>query len=354
MKIRDVRFFRFTLPLKEPLLIGANRITQREGWLLQLTSENGFSAFGEASPLPGLHRETPAQCANELLTVKKMLLQLPSFEQADQTEFLNRLREHLSLSPSMWFALDSALLSLAGRFRKQDFPDQIPEVKVNALLTGETKTWPEQANEAINKGFHSLKIKVGRHDLSEELLALKKLLRTLPENVLLRLDANRSWTLKEATRLAALPAERIEYIEEPLQNPDDIPQFYRQTGIAVALDETLREAQAEPLLAQSAVNAIVLKPSILGGWLPTVQWAQTAKAHNKTIIISDTFSSGVGLQILADWIVRLGATQTAHGLDTYRFLADDVLKAPLEFSNGALQIRPIRPQDVDWSKVSAP
>ncbi len=353
MKIRDVRWYRFTLPLKEPLLIGANRITQREGWLLQLSDENGFSAFGEASPLPGLHNETLMQCVDEFRIIKQRLVELPNFKAEEITRILKSLRNRLSLSPSVWFALDGALISLSER-PEQDVTNRRAKVNVNALLSGNVETWATQATEAVAEGFRSLKIKVGRQDLSEELSALKALLRTLPANVSLRLDANRFRTLKEAIHLAALPAERIEYIEEPLQNPADIPQFFRQTGIAVALDETLREAQAKQLLTQPAVNAMVLKPSILGGWLPTVQWAQTAKTHNKTIVISDTFSSGVGLQVLADWIVRLGATQTAHGLDTYRFLADDVLGTPLEFSNGALQIRPIRPQDVDWSKVSAP
>ena len=353
MKIRDVRWYRFTLPLKEPLFIGANRITQREGWLLQLSAENGLTAFGEAAPLPGLHNETLMQCADEFRAIKQKLLALANFKAEEITRTLKSLRNRLSLSPSVWFALDGALISLSER-PKQDVTNRRAKVNVNALLSGNAETWATQATEAVAEGFRSLKIKVGRQDLSKELSALKALLRTLPENVSLRLDANRSRTLKEAIRLAALPAERIEYIEEPLQNPNDIPQFFRQTGIAVALDETLREAQAKQLLTQPAVKAMVLKPSILGGWLPTVQWAQTAKTHNKTIVISDTFSSGVGLQILTDWIARLEITQTAHGLDTYRSLADDVLGRPLEFSNGALQIRPIGPQDVDWSKVSAP
>ncbi len=138
----------------------------------------------------------------------------------------------------------------------------------------------------------------------------------MPRQARLRLDANCIWSLKEACVFFDLAGrQKIEFIEEPLSDISQLDQFYQQGHMPVALDETL---SVMPTLAQhEAVRAFVLKPMILGGIIPTLDWIQEAELQEKKVIISSCFESTVGLKVLANLACLTG--QTA-GFGTERWL----------------------------------
>jgi len=145
----------------------------------------------------------------------------------------------------------------------------------------------------------------------------------LPGDGRLRLDRNRIWSLKEACIFFELAGrQKIEFIEEPLNDIGQLDQFYQQTHMAVALDETLfggLSATHAPasLAGHEAVRAYVLKPMILGGIIPTLDWIREARDLHKKVIISSSFESTVGLKVLANLACLTG--QIA-GLGTERWL----------------------------------
>ena len=113
-------------------------------------------------------------------------------------------------------------------------------VPVSALLAGESPAaLLASARAALARGFSVLKIKVGRPDgAAWELAALRALRLQLGPAVTLRLDANRAWSLAEATaRLDPLVELAPELIEEPLSQVRELPHL--RTSLPVALDEQL-------------------------------------------------------------------------------------------------------------------
>ena len=56
----------FRLPLRAPLATARGPIPFRDGALLSLRDRDGLEGSGEASPLPGFHREDAAASAREL------------------------------------------------------------------------------------------------------------------------------------------------------------------------------------------------------------------------------------------------------------------------------------------------
>ncbi len=118
------------------------------------------------------------------------------------------------------------------------------------------------------------------------------LLEALPD-LRLRLDANRSWTRAKADGFAKYvnPAwrDRIAFWKSPCKTRDESRDFARATGIAIALDESVREAdfvvQAEP-----GVAAIVIKPTLVGS---TARCRAVAQAHaaRLTAVISSSIES---------------------------------------------------------------
>lgn len=109
-------------------------------------------------------------------------------------------------------------------------------------------------------------MKVSLYEAVRDGLQASMLLEALPD-LRLRLDANRAWTLEKARQFAryispALRA-RIDFIEEPCQTRDASRQFAQETGIAIAWDESVREADFR-IVAEPGLAALVIKPTLTG------------------------------------------------------------------------------------------
>ena len=165
----------------------------------------------------------------------------------------------------------------------------------------------------------AVKLKVGRDDLPMEIELVKAVRERLPSDVQLRLDANQAWTLDEATTFVdSLRGMDVEYIEEPLQNPQQLEQLFSQTGVRYALDETL--SQHDEIDSWPNAAALICKPTILGGRAAV----ERLSATGKPITFTAAFESGVGIarivQLAAEFSPNLAA-----GLDTIDWLEDDLL-----------------------------
>ena len=160
-------------------------------------------------------------------------------------------------------------------------------------------------------------------------------------NVSIRCDANRLWTLHMALRFARRLAERnctLEYLEEPVENPEDLAQFAREGGIPVAVDESIDDGAFMPCAASAAqstsgtqdlvgcipgeaVSAMVIKPSLLGSLERTCALLRWGALHGVKCVISSTFESPVGMAVIgsvaaaADSLQRQ-AGQSAHAIQS--------------------------------------
>ncbi len=347
MKRHIIELYRFKLQLQQPVPVGGKIVTYRQGVLFLIVDSQGNMGLGEAAPLPGLHEESLSRVINELHEVKRYLEREGShllYAAENWPQRFSTLWKERPFAPTVRWAVESALLVLWFGQNPQILPTLLARhdgsVKLNALLFGTENHIYNQAQYKWQNGYKSLKIKVGRLSIEKDLGLLKKLLSFLPDTVTLRLDANRSWSLDEALCLSELDSRTIEYVEEPVRRKKDIPLFYRQTGLSVALDESLIEDDAIEAGFLPALKALILKPTVLGGWLPTFHWARQAESNGLRCVISDTFSSAIGLQILARLAVTL-APETAHGLDTASLLNEDLLQSFPTVENGRLKLLPI-------------
>ncbi len=93
-------------------------------------------------------------------------------------------------------------------------------------------------------------------------------LESIPD-LSLRLDANRAWKPEKAKQfikyISPSLRQRISFIEEPCQKPEDSLAFAVDHGVAIAWDETLQEAVRSPefnLSDLTGVKAGVIKPTL--------------------------------------------------------------------------------------------
>ncbi len=328
---------RFTLPLAAPVAIGDRILTDRSGLLFCLSAgekrETAQWFFGEISPLPGVHPEDPATAEHQARQI------IESFDSGeiprDATELLIFLETRFTSDTCMSVrsGVEAACIQAAAhavRLTPAEFlrADAASAVQINALVPAGS-----DAAAAVEdlRAFSSIKLKVGRDSIAADAARVRALSARLRPGVYLRLDANRSWSLAEANRFAAEVRNcPIEYIEEPLVDSSQLPEFFRATGLPVAYDESLRGRDAAGIQLFDGLAAFVLKPQTLGGWGGIAPFLKKARSRGVRIIVSSVYESGLGLHMLAQFAAAVNAGEqtgaAAAGLDTCRALAADIIE----------------------------
>lgn len=331
MRLATLELFRYSLPLAAPLSLADKILHRREGILVRLRGDGGEEGWGEASPLPGFSRESSEETAKQLRDAGEILREREIVDDwtAPDGEFAREL-DGLSLAPSARFALDLALCNLLSSASGSTIPGQSARtVWLSGLLSGPADEVLEDARRMRDSGYRAVKLKVGRRTVEEDAELVRAVERTLGEGMTLRLDANRAWSFEEAEEFARAVARlRYEYVEEPLREPALLARFVRETGVPVALDESLVGMEPEDLGEHGYARAVVLKPTLIGGISRTLRLAERARSLGVTPVVSSAYETGVGMLGLISLAAALG--DSPAGLDTYRRLAEDVISPGLE------------------------
>lgn len=329
--ITRARLIPFRLPLRKPWRFGGHRITQRRGWLVQVSTTNGVMGWGETTPFPEMGTESPRQAQARLeAAVAGLAGMTPG-------QALNDLPPASAAPPAARCGVETALLDLAAkcagvplaRFLAADAADAAESIAVNATLGTLAGTELVDIDAAIAADFRCLKLKVGVDSPERELAALENLLERLPAGVELRLDANRAWSLEQAEHLlCALDGQPVQWVEEPLREPDPatLAALRSRSPVPLALDESLNHANLDALLAGAAADLLVVKPMRLGGLLPCLDIARRADSAGVTTLVTTTLDGAPATHAavhLAAAIEAAGAN-LAHGLATGGWLSQDL------------------------------
>lgn len=331
MRIERLRVYRYSLLLRDPLVLKGSALTRRDGLLVEVVTEVGASGWGEIAPLPGFSRESLAEAEQKVLALRQVLA-------GQDVNFAARELAGNAGLPSVQFGLGLALSE--ARREVEGVPPEAGAaqgfVSVNALLISGDAAAARTLAEA---GYRAIKLKVGRAAIEADIRMVREVMEAVGKEVRVRLDANRSWTFEDALEFVSgvgdLP---YEYIEEPLADAGRLQEFVELTGAPVALDESLAGISPGGLAGHSYAAAVVLKPTLLGSLSMTAEYGRQALALGMKPVISAAYESGVGIRAMA----RLASTPDfagiAVGLDTYRQLAEDVWEPPLVLKDGGFSV----------------
>ncbi len=283
------RAFHLTLPLRRPIPVGAASWRVRPVVLIRGEDADGRVAWGEAAPLEGYGPDTLAEVLDALSR--------PSW-----TSF--------SLPVSLACALGTVRMGLrassyAAAFGQLDF-ERASRILVPAMLD----------TEADLTGVTHVKIKAGRTGVDGDMEQIRSLCSKWP-NVRIWLDGNGLMTRDEALRLTEGLGDlcaRVDFFEEPWQ--DCFKQDIRGIlPVPVAIDESLSGDNWHH------ADVSILKPSLMGDPGETVILARVMQEAGRRVTVSSAFESRVGMIMITRLAALIG--DTAPGLGTYRFMADD-------------------------------
>ncbi|WP_410014228.1 o-succinylbenzoate synthase [Sodalis sp. C49] len=312
--MRSATIYRYSLPMEAGVVLRNQRLKSRDGLVVRLECD-GRDGLGEIAPLPGFSRETLIEAEASAL---ELLRRWVDGEDAAADGGGLALASGPA-APSVAFGISMALAELAG-----ELPDAAPYQTV-PLCTGDPDRLIPML--AALPGRKIAKIKVGMYEAIRDAVMVNLLLEAVPD-LHVRLDANRSWTPAKAAGFARYldPSliARIDFLEEPCATPAQSLAFARDTGIAIAWDESLREPDFQ-LRAQQGVAAAVIKPTLTGSLARCRALVAQAHREGLTAVISSAIESSLGLTQLS----RLAAWLTPGiqpGLDTLTLMRSQLIR----------------------------
>ncbi|XP_019053464.1 PREDICTED: protein PHYLLO, chloroplastic isoform X2 [Nelumbo nucifera] len=352
----------------------------REGFILTLFLNDGSKGFGEVAPME-IHKENLEDVEEQLRFIAHMI------QGAKMSYLLPLLKGFLSswiwrslgilpnsIFPSVRCGLEMALLNAlaAGQeccllnllgceisskedesLKKDGIIRSSSGVQICALLDS-SGTPEEVANIAaklFEEGFTTIKLKVARRaNPLEDAAVIREIRQKIGHQVKLRADANRKWTYEQAIQFASyVKCCDLQYIEEPVDSVDDIIKFCEETGLPVALDETIDSMQEDPVdklseFVQPCIVAVVIKPNVVGGFENAALIAKWAQKHDKMAVVSCAFESSLSLSAYIQFARYLDqqyveickvnnkdpSSRIAHGLGTYQWLKEDITTQKLK------------------------
>ena len=346
----------------------------RRGFLLEVKLSNGAVGYGECSPLPGLHDEAECAFAGAQLQVfcesKLNGRSVPASVTSLRGQFAKWFAESnisentfVSLFPSVRFCVETAVLNALANATSEQNPLQSAHgrvnnfVSVNCLFDPDLEKSDEENAKDLKKLFEEspykcVKVKVGRDvNVLRDASRLKAFREILGHEVEIRADANRAWSLEDAIlfgkELERLCDVNLQFIEEPTKSEKDLEEFFFNTNVFYALDETVdafiktrNKSSSSGDIASSFYKrilrnrlgcaAVVLKPSVVGGIEITKDICDIVSELTSAIpVISSAFESPVAMTMNAKIAETLGesssGTVISHGLDTGRWFIDETL-----------------------------
>lgn len=310
--------------------------TARTAVVLEVRSERGVVGLGEAAPLPGLSPDTLDDAARAIAGFARRA----PFELADR-EAAREIAIAATGAASARFAIETALLDALARDRGMSIAALLGAPPARVALAAVVDA-ADAARRAADAGIRCFKIKLAAGDDPGRVFAIAA---AVP-GARLRIDANRSWPRGEVeARLAGLAGLPIDYVEEPCAETHLL--LGEPLALRLALDESLATLPANELRAalhRPQLAAVVLKPTLLGGFSASLALAELARAAGVAAVASHGLEGPIGTAACAELALALGDAHPA-GLASHAALAGWSLTVP---QLAADHVRPAPAPGLGW------
>jgi len=337
--------------LRSPFGAAHGSLAAREGLLVRLTTPDGESGLGEASPLPSFAGGSVSEAARALGTIA---LQARGWPLADLWQARFDLE---GISPGSASAalcgFETAVAGILSRCAGQplgrwlaaqagvELPPGAVVIPVNAVIdASEPAVAAANAAAAVARGYATLKVKVGL-DLAADVARVAAVREAAGPAAVLRVDANGAWgdravALAALQRLSAFDVALCEQPLAPAAGIESMAEVRRQSPILLAVDEGCRSLDdLREVVRWRAADTVIVKPMVTG-LREALAILALARAEGLAAIVTTTFDSGLGTMVAAHLAALLPGPRPACGLSTLDYLERDIVANVPPIQSGLL------------------
>ena len=336
----ELTYLPYSLKFKVPFVTSKVIMKERKGFIIEVTDSSGVKGIGDIAPLTEFGMES-CETAEEQLKHIRLKIELRENIRKSITDFLTPYDNY----PALRHGLEQAILSFICNKTKLKLNELLElnlakEININAVIGFlPPKDSAKLAKDFVNEGYSTIKVKLGRENFAEDEAVINEIRNAVNESVKLRVDINGKWNLNEAIdNLNKLEKYNIEYAEEPVSGFEKFIDLSKETNVALAPDESLRNKDdAIAFIDSNIISFLILKPMMLGGLISVLELSQLAKSKNITPVITSSFESTVG-RVNAVIAAAAANTETAHGLATAKYFEKDLIEDPFQIVKGKIKL----------------
>ena len=349
MKLQGVELRRVAMPLVSPFRTSFGTQTARDVLLLRAvtTSDRGDAeGWGECVAMSDpLYSSEYADATADVL--RRFLLPelAASADRLDRhgahavASVLRKFKGHRMAKAALEMAVLDAELRTEGRSWARELGavhDRVPS-GVSVGIFDSIPALLDAVDGYLDAGYVRIKLKIEPGWDVEPVRAVRE---RFGDDVLLQVDANTAYTLRDARHLARLDAFDLLLIEQPLEEEDVLghAELARRISTPVCLDESIVSAQtAAAAISLGACAVINIKPGRVGGYLEAVRIHDLAAAHGLAVWCGGMVETGLGRAANAALGALPGFTLPGDISASDRFYATDITE-PLVLEDGHMAV----------------
>jgi O-succinylbenzoate synthase len=347
MKLLGVDLLRIAMPLVSPFRTSFGTQTERDILLLRALTDEA-EGWGECVALPD-----PVYSSEYLESEADVLRRffLPALASAEGQAALGRsgaaavatvlhpYKGHRMAKAAIEMALLDAELRASGRSFARELGavhDRVP----SGVSVGIFDAIPQLLDAVggyLAEGYVRIKLKIEPGWDVEPVRAVRK---QFGDDVLLQVDANTAYTVRDARHLAQLDAFGLLLIEQPLAEEDILghAELARQMTTPICLDESIVSAQtAAAAITLGACHVVNIKPGRVGGYLEARRIHDLAVAHGVAVWCGGMLETGLGRAANAALAALPGFTLPGDISASDRFYRTDITE-PFVIHDGHLTV----------------
>ncbi len=273
MKITDIRIGEISVPLKTPFKTALRTVNSVEDIIVEIHTDTGHISYGEAPPTGVITGDTKGSIIGALKDhiIKSIIgMDIESFE-----EIMLKLDKCVIKNNSAKAAVDIALYDLYGQLYNAPLYKLLGGNKKEIITditisVNDPEEMAKDSVDAINRGFETLKIKVGK-DALRDIERMKAIREAVGYDVKLRIDANQGWKPKEAVRALRKMEDEgldVEFVEQPViaHDIEGLKYVTDNVSIPVLADEAVFSPEdALKIMQYRAADFVNIKLMKTGG-----------------------------------------------------------------------------------------
>lgn len=322
----------YKLPFRTPWHTSRGSLHYRHGFIIQLQAKNGLCGLGDCAPMPEMGTENLQEAMQQCQKLSALIA-------SEKLDFYQTLAITKELSPAISMAVETALLDIQSQqqqlpLHKLFNPTANNSCKVNINLGCIDENLLNKCERAIQKGFKTLKIKMGVASPIYEIEKLEQLFdKYRNQNIKWRLDANQAWNREQALEiiraLNGFANNSIEYLEEPLQTPtlSQLANIQEQTNFPLAIDESIKHFNLDKIIQTKVLKHIILKATLIGGLSKTYDIYEKLNDANIKTTLTSLLESAVGIHANLHLACAVD-NNISHGLLSGEYFQYDLYTSP--------------------------
>ncbi|MGB3392976.1 MAG: dipeptide epimerase [Stenotrophomonas sp.] len=323
MKITDIELGMLRVPLKTPFKTALRTVETVEDIVVLVRTDSGHTGYGEAPATAVITGDTHGSIIEAITRcIKPRLI-------GEDISNLNRicgliqtsLERNTSAKAAVEIAIHDLWAQLHGAPLYQMLGGGDPVITTDITISVDyIDKMVADSLSAIERGFESLKIKVGK-DIGLDIERVKAIHAAVEGRALLRLDANQGWTAKQAVyAMHALENAGVvlELLEQPVKATDIDGMKYvtERVNTPVMADESVfGPHQVFDLIQQRAADIINIKLMKTGGLSNAIKVADIAALHGIPCMIGCMLESSISVAAAVHLAVAKADAITKVDLD---------------------------------------